>query len=386
MKKKIIFVTRALWIGGIETALVNMLKCFDYDKYDVTLLIAEADLTMKEQIPSDCKVIIADREKCYDFKNKYKHSKLFHLTEKSTNPSFLHRMMMWTVPIVKWIENRLYISYIKKNMSDVKYDTAIIYSDMVGELTVRAIKADKYLMFYHHGAMRRVYHDEIAYKKSEAVIAVSENLSEQLKAFVPAYADKIKVVHNVTDVEGICEKAKEPINDNFDETLFNMVSVGRVSHEKGMDIAIKTCAKLINEGFTQVRWWIVGDGPAMQEVKQVIADTHMENYVHTVGMKTNPYPYIKQADLYVQPSRYESFGLTIMEALILGKQVVATDTLGAKEILSENNANTICPANENDLAELIKYNIHNSVSNSGLSKEYFIQKNKEIIKQFEKLI
>lgn len=354
MKKKIIFVTKALWIGGIETALVNLLKYFDYDKYDVTLLVLKAELDMLDQIQPKCRVMIADREETVTFQERYRYGSLFHLTEKSDAPSRLHKMMMWTVPIIRWVENRLYIRYIKKQMKNERFDTAVIYSDVAGETAIRAIKADKYLMFYHHGAMRHVYHDKIAYKKCEKIISVSEHQAEVLRKFNPRYSNKVTAIPNLIDVAGIREKSLALTRDQFDTTKFNIVSVGRVSHEKGMDLAVKACAELVKGGNDNIRWWIVGDGPAMQEVRKIIAELDMDAYVITVGMQTNPYPYIRQANLYVQPSRFEAFGLTILEAMILGKAVLATDTMGAHASIENGKNGLICDATEKKLAEQIK--------------------------------
>lgn len=388
MNKKIIFVTKALWIGGIETALVNLLNHFDYEKYDVTLLVLRAELDMLERIPPRCRVLVADREKTVSFERAYTHSRLFHLTEESTNPSSLHKMMMWTVSAIKWLENRLYIRYIRKLMREEFFDTCIIYSDVAAETAVRAIHAGKFLMFYHHGAMRHVYHDEIGYKKCDKIIAVSENQASELKAFVPKYVEKIIVIHNLTAVEGIRKKAAQPTAETFDETKFNIVSVGRVSHEKGMDLAVRACAKLVADGFDNVRWWIVGDGQAMREVQDTIAETHMEDYVITVGMQSNPYPYIRQADLYVQPSRYESFGLTIMEALILDKKVVSTDTFGAREILSRRNDCALCQVDVTLLADTVKKYIKcpELLQQAGSVSKQFEKENKAQIEAFENLL
>lgn len=354
MKKKIIFVTKALWIGGIETALVNLLNYFDYDKYDVTLLILQAELNMLEQIHPKCRVLIADRERTVSFREAYGYQRLYHLTEPSSDPSLLHRLMMWTVPAVKWVENRLYIRYIRRLMKSESFDTAIIYSDVVGETTVRAIRAEKYLMFYHHGAMRHVYHDEIAYQRCEKIIAVSEYQSNALKKFVPEYADKIIAIHNLTDVEGIRQKGSLPTDECFDKTRFNIVTVGRVSHEKGLDIAVRACAKLVEDGYDNVRWWIVGDGPAMQEVKDTVSELHMEENIIFVGMKSNPYPYIRQADLYVQPSRFEGYPMTVLEALVLGQPVVSTDNKGAKEILEDGVTGVLCPVDVDKIADSVE--------------------------------
>lgn len=354
MKKKVIFVTKALWIGGIETALVNLLNNFDYENYDVTLLVLHAELDMKDKVNSKCRLIIIDREQTITFNEAYKYQRLYHLTEETDNPSLFHSIMMWAVPAVKWLENRLYIRYIRNLMKDEHFDTAIIYSDAVAEAAIRAIKADKYLMFYHHGAMRHVYHDRIAYKKCDKIVAVSKNQAKELRKFVPKYENKIITIHNLTDVDGILTKADEPTFEKFDKTKFNIVSVGRVSHEKGMDIAVRACAKLVKDGFVNVCWWIVGDGPAMPEVKNTVFELNVEDHVKLVGMKENPFPYIKQADLYVQPSRFEGNPMTIKEALILGQPVVSTNNNGAQEIIDDGNTGVLCQMNVDCIASEIE--------------------------------
>lgn len=354
MKKKIIFVTKALWIGGIETALVNLLNHFDYQKYDVTLLVLHAELNLLEQINPNCRILITDREKTYTFSEKYQFSRLYHLTEEAENPSRLHKMLMWTTPVIKWIENRLYIRYIRRCLNEEHFDTCVIYSDVAAETAIRAVAADRYLMYYHHGAMRHVYHDGIAYRRCEKIIAVSENQANELKRFVPSAADKVLVIHNLTDVEGIRQKAEQPTQEVFDPQRFHIVTVGRVSREKGMDIAVRVCAELVESGRKDICWWIVGDGPAMQEVRALVTNLGVEPYMKLVGMKENPYPYIRQANLYVQPSRVESFGLTIQEALIIEKPVVATNTSGAKELLSDQVNGVLCEIDPTVLCRIIE--------------------------------
>lgn len=339
MKKKILFVSEALWIGGIETALVNLLNRMDYEKYDVTLLLRRAvfDGDLRQRIPVQCPILTFDRED-----GRYRYAWLYHLTEESVHPSRLHRAMMWAVPAIKWIENRLYIRYIRSRMKNEHFDTCVIYSDVASETAVRAIRADKFLLFYHHGAMRRVWHDEIAYQKADNIITVSAAVEEKLRKFRAKYADKMLTIHNLVDVEGIRRSAGEFVPEEFAAYKFNIVSCGRVSYEKGMDLAVEACAELVGMGHTKIHWWIVGGGPAENKVGEKIAQLSMGSYVTMLGMKGNPYPYIKAADLYVQPSRFEAYGLTIAEALALGKQIVATDTDGAKELIRDGENGTLC--------------------------------------------
>lgn len=390
MKKKIIFVTKALWIGGIETALVNLLKYFDYDKYDVTLLVLKAELDMLDQIPPKCRVMIADREKTVTFQKRYRYSKLFHLTEETDNPSRLHRIMMWTIPMIRWTENRLYIRYIKKQMQRGQFDTAVIYSDVAGETAVRAIKADKYMMFYHHGAMRHVYHDKIVYKKCNKIIAVSAHQAEALRNFVPRYVDKIIAVNNLADVNGIRVKSQETIPEKFDKGYFNIVTCGRISKEKGMDLAVEACNRLIANGYKKIRWWIIGGGPAYNDVKKMVQKLELESYVYMPGMKENPYPYIAKADLYVQPSRFEGYPMSILEAVILKKIVISTNNKGAEEMLKNLKCGILCKIDSTDLAEKISSIISDlqyyDEKKQEMEKIDLMQKNRQILKQMETLL
>lgn len=342
MKKKILFMSEALWIGGIETALVNLLNRMDYEKYEVTLLLRRAifDGDMRQKVPAKCRILTFDRDD-----PQYRFARLYHLTENGENPSRLHRSLMWAVPAIKWVENRLYIRYVRDQMKHERFDTCVIYSDVAAETAVRAIRADKFLLFYHHGAMRKVWHDEIGYRKADKIIAVSGAVEQKLRAFRPNYAGKMMTIHNLTDVEGIRTKGEEPVPEEFPADKLNIVSCGRVSHEKGMDLAVQAAAELVAMGHENIHWWIIGGGPAEDEVRAKIAELHMEEYVTMLGMKGNPYPYIKRADLYVQPSRFEGYPMTILEALILGQPVVSTNNTGAQEILQDDVTGVLCAIN-----------------------------------------
>lgn len=350
MRKRILFVSEALWFGGIETALVNLLNRMNPEKYEITLLLRRAifDGNMRDQLPPQCRVVAFDRED-----GQYRFARLYHLTEASDHPSLLHRCTMWAVPAIRWLENRLYIRYIRGQMKKEHFDTCVIYSDAAAETAVRAIRADKFLLFYHHGAMRKAYHDELGYRKADRIIAVSGAVEQKLREFRPKYAEKMMTVHNLTDVFGIRAKGAESVPERFPAEKCNIVSCGRVSHEKGMDLAVEACYKLVKMGHGNIHWWIVGGGPAEDEVRAKIAELHMEDYITMLGMKGNPYPYIKKADLYVQPSRFEGYPMTILEALILGQPVVSTNNDGAKAILQDGVTGILCEISAQSISEEI---------------------------------
>lgn len=352
--KKILFITEALWIGGIETALINLLNRIDYDKYDVSVLICKAELDLQDRIPSKCKVLILDRDKQYSSMKKYRFAKLYHLTEHTDVPSLMHKAFMWSTPIVRFIENELYIQYVKKFMHGQKYDTVVIYSDRVAEIACRSIKADKYLLFYHNALLEKRYHDEIAYKKSSQIIAVSESKASDLQKYRPKYADKIIAIHNLVDLSAIMEKSKEYPDVLFPADTFNLVTCGRLAHQKAIDWAIVACELLLKNGYNDIHWWIVGGGPDEQKLIAMIKDAGIENHFHLLGMKNNPYPYIAGADLYVQPSRYENYSVVILEAMALCKPILATRPAADQQIETGVNG-MLCDPTPEALSKSIAY-------------------------------
>lgn len=353
MKKKIIFITEALWVGGIEVALVNLLNYFDYDKYDVTCLVSKASLSVAGRINKNCRLIISDRAKTVSFSEKYKYNRLFCLMEEPQNASKF-RLLIWKCLkfFLRAIEARLYSSYIKKQLKNEHFDTAVIYSDRVAELALRAVNADKFLMFYHHGAMRKEYHDEIGYKKSEKIIAVSKKLSEKLKDFRPRFASKIIYINNIIDINGVKEKSEEKLKDEFSKDVFNIVSCGRLSYAKGFDIAIKACKELKDSG-ANIHWWIVGGGPEEKPLKELASFEKVEDCITFTGNSDNPYPYIAAADLYVQPSRFEGHCVTLLEARILSKPILATFN-AADEQIEDGVTGALCECSAGALVKNIQ--------------------------------
>ena len=352
MKKKILFITEALWIGGIETALANLLNQMDYAKYDVTCLVVRGSLELADRIPPQCRLMVADREKAFTFPDAYRFSRLYHLTEHTENPSRLHRAMMWAVPTIQWTENRLYIRYIREQMKGEHFDICVIYSDRTAEIAVRAIDADRYLMFYHHGAMRREYHDEIGYKNSDRVITVSEKTLDMLKSFRPKYAEKIMVIHNIVDIQTVLDKSRV-FSAQFPSDTFNLVSCGRLTEAKGIDLAIQAMRSLLDRGYTDLHWWIVGGGPDEQALKAQAETAGVTSNFHFLGMQSNPYPYIAAADLYVQPSRFENYSVVILEAMALCKPILATVAAAEIQITSGVNG-LLCETDPESIAQGIK--------------------------------
>lgn len=391
MKKKLIFITEALWIGGIETALVNLLNRLDYNRFDVTCLVLRDSLDVADRITPQCRLIVSDRQHKVTFPKGYGCKRLYNIMEEPQNAAKFRRFIWFALRVVfRAAEARCYASYVKKQLKGVHFDTAVIYSDRAAETAVRAVSADRFLMFYHHGAMRREYHDAYGYRKADKVIAVSPALAEKLRAFRSKYADKIISVNNIIDIDGVREKGLDIPTVKFSADCFNIVSCGRLSHAKGMDIAVDACAKLVADGFTGFHWYIVGGGPEESALREQIMRLGLEDCVSLLGMQSNPYPYIRCADLYVQPSRFEAFGLTIREAQVLAVPVLSTRTDGSAELISDGETGLLCESDADSIAAAIirLYNAPKLRENiqAELQNHDFERDNSAILKQLYSLL
>lgn len=391
MKKKLIFITEALWIGGIETALVNLLNRLDYNRFDVTCLVLRDSLDVADRITPQCRLIVSDRQHKVTFPKGYSCKRLYNIMEEPQNAAKFRRFIWFALRVVfRAAEAKCYALYVKKQLKGEHFDTAVIYSDRAAETAVRAVSADRFLMFYHHGAMRREYHDAYGYRKADKVIAVSPALAEKLRAYRSKYADKIISVNNIIDIDGVREKGLDIPTVKFSADCFNIVSCGRLSHAKGMDIAVDACAKLVADGFTGFHWYIVGGGPEESALREQIMRLGLEDCVSLLGMQSNPYPYIRCADLYVQPSRFEAFGLTIREAQVLAVPVLSTRTDGSAELISDGETGLLCESDADSIAAAI-IRLYNSPKlresiHAELQSHDFERDNSAILKQLYSLL
>ena len=149
---------------------------------------------------------------------------------------------------------------------------------------------------------------------------------------------KTTVYYNCLNGREVIEKSKEEMDDIFSNRYVNLLTVGRVSSEKGQDMIPKVVRSLNDEGYS-VHWYIIGDGPNLNKVKEMIEKENVSNEVILLGVKSNPYPYMKACDIYIQPSYTEGYSTTICEAGILGKAIIGTKPSGGIRDQIKNGEN-----------------------------------------------
>lgn len=186
------------------------------------------------------------------------------------------------------------------------------------------------------------------YNKYDKLVTVSSMVGEMWCKRFPINKKMLEIV-NLVDVNDILQKANE-FDPKFDHGYKNIVCVSRLSKEKGVIRLLQSTKKIIAEGESGFRVYIIGDGPEEEMLISYVKDNGLSSCVILLGRKDNPYPYIKRSSLLISPSYGEGFGLTLWEALILGVPVVSTNCGGPVDALAggrwgrlvENSDDGIC--------------------------------------------
>ena len=172
----------------------------------------------------------------------------------------------------------------------------------------------------------------------------------QLVKRIPEILGKTVVTPNVIVAEQ-CRKMAEIENGFSDEFEgIRVLTIGRLSEEKGQDIVPEVAAKL-KENNLKFKWYLIGDGKLRKAIEEKSKALGVENEVVLLGTKTNPYPYLKQADIYVQTSIHEGFCITLGEAKVFGMPIVSTEFAGAHEQLDGVDKYFVVDRNADIIAE-----------------------------------
>lgn len=346
----------------MEKELITILHKFDKTKYDISVLVFYIqDQTIMAHLPTWVQIINFDLDKDYYCGN---------------NPTIVKKrleagkLLEAFIICLKWLFK---IGMVQTNMSfssipilEQKYDIAVcyhIFSPVMFKYVAQKVKANKKIAWIHNDFETTGYQIEKLKKYIDAydeLVSVSKKVKDEFVKQCPEFRDRAFVAYNILDKEEIQKKSILMIADPiFVETsAFKILTIGRFTDQKGIDLAIEACKKL-KENSIAIRWYLIGWGPEEEKYRCLIKKYELENEFIILGRRDNPYPYIKKCDLYVQPSRHEAFSLALKEAKILCKPLLVTDFAGASEQITNNVNGMIVPVNDidalfNGIAELVR--------------------------------
>lgn len=162
------------------------------------------------------------------------------------------------------------------------------------------------------------------YDKMSYIVTVSEKLEQIMQDHLPQYKNKYRCIYDVLNPLLIQKMSECPISDIPNDKRLKLLTVARFSPPKGHRLLVQAAIELKKGGIPFV-WLLIGTGVLYSDIKNMVREANLEDSVFFLGLRTNPYPYFKECDIYVQTSLNEGFGLTISEAKILKKPIVSTD-------------------------------------------------------------
>ena len=382
MKKKLLFVIPNLGVGGAEKSLVNLLNELDYDKYEVDLFLMSKTGIFLEQVPKEVNVL---PESLYfkKFSIRFYKSLWWFLTHFKFSLVFYKILFILSNRLTKNVvlseqKNWRYLKHFFPVLSK-EYDVSIGYLEKnASYLSVDCVKAKKYIGYIHND-----YSALGLFKKY--VVSVSENCVFCLEKEFPEFPEKFKLIYNISSSKVIEKLSETKIEEDL--KLPYIVSIGRLTKQKSFDLAIKACKILINRGLI-INWYVIGTGELKEELEEQIKEHELEQYFFLLGIRKNPYPYVKNAMIYCQTSVFEGKSIAIDEAKILNKPIVITNFPTAKDQIQHLENGYICEINLEAIADavelLIKDEKLREKFTENLSKEDFgIEKELE---KFYKLI
>lgn len=357
--KKVLIASFDMEVGGVERSLLSMLNHFDYDRYEVDLMLYSHTGDFMELLPVGPTLLPEN--------NIYKTFRM-PVSQVMKNGN-------WTIGLTRVLAR--YKANLQKNEEtgykqmqymwkyalpflpkmEKEYDIAISYL-WPHYFIAEKVKASTKIAWIHTDFSTVETDSDMdlqMWQQYNKIMAVSE---ECKKAFINKYSSlhkKVCVMENITSPDFVKDLAHDSVDNRMvKDDRFKLITVARLSYAKGIDQAVKALKILHDQGFKDIAWYIVGYGGDEKLIRKLIKENKLEDSFILLGKKLNPYPYIKASDLYVQPSRYEGKAVTVVEAQILAKPVLITNYATAQSQVRTGVDGNICQMSVEGLAEGIE--------------------------------
>ena len=339
MKKVLLFVDN-LDEGGVSKVLFDLLENINREKYDITIMALYNNGMYKDKI------------KEY---GKFKYC--FDIPEPNDNSLKANLYRKYWGGMLRLPEKFMYKWFIKE-----KYDIEIAFvhgwstkfisgSNNKKSKKIAWVHADLVTWDKVDGVFKNLEHHKKAYSKFDEVICVSQTVKEGIEK--KYNVKNAKVLYNPINREKILKLSNEKIDDINHSNKFKLISVGRLSKEKGYDRLLRVVKKLVNEQIG-CELLIIGSGKEYDKLNSYIKNNNLEYNIKIVGYKENPYKYVKSSDLFVCSSLSEGYSLVIAESLVLGIPVVSTKCSGPIEILRNGENGLLVENSEEGLYKGLK--------------------------------
>lgn len=366
---RILFVINTLGQAGAETALLSLLQTLAREKgearYEISLYVLTGQGEMVSRLPADVRLL----------NKKYREESVLTAKGRKYLKKTVLKAMFTRATVVKLfpylVKNTCAMLGKKRILPDKllwrvlsdggmvlpeEYDLAVSYLEGGAAYFVADhVKAAKKAAFIHVDYEKAGYTralDKDCYLAFDKIFTVSDEVREAFLKAYPELPDKTEVFHNILNKEEIVRRAEEGegFTDGF--TGMRLLSVGRLTAQKAFEVSVDAMKRLKDAG-KNVRWYVLGEGDQRKKLQEQIDVLGLTEDFILYGAVNNPYPFMKQADIYVHASRFEGKSIAIQEAQILGKPMVVSDCSGNREQVCHGRDGLMCGLTPESLAENI---------------------------------
>ena len=364
--QKIIFGITSLTLGGAERVLVDGVNELS-NRFDITIFTLYGQGELENELSDNIKIInmINKPYKKLKQREKLAVSLKLLLNKKAIYKKYINKGYNTEIAFLEGPITRLFSAKNKKVRK-----IAWVHND-ISQVFGKGIKA----------SIKKKM-DKKCYSQYDKIVFVSNDNKEQFENTYKIDNDKV-VIYNYISSKRILEKANLRYGNIFKEGKINFLTVARLTKQKAIDRLIKVHSKLIDDG-VEHNFFIIGDGPEKENLLELIKVYNVQDSFKLLGQKENPYPYIKNCDIYALLSHFEGYGMTVVEAEILDKPILLTDT-AAREAVEKYKKSYITENTEQGIYDGIKNSIKLLKQwENQKEQQYFEQY--EIINQIEKLV
>ncbi len=411
-KEKILLYPGGMKHNGITTSVINLLANINYDKYDVTVFTNNTNnveqLNNLQSLNDNVRIVLRRGPMIATFKELYQNE---FVRQRGIYKSFEKRLY----------PKALFEREFRKIFGDSQFDYAIDYSGYAmfwSNLVLASGAKKKYILLHsdiksdmertvkgkrpHYQNLKGVislypYFDKLV-SVSEATKKLNQSNFGGLKLKNRHIASRNtinieKINQLVDDDSDLFEKNGTPVLPTltehgmeaieFSQDDFKIVSVGRLSPEKGFDLLIKAVAELAPK-YPQLKLYILGDGPLKGTLKSLVEQLGIQNHVYFLGQRRNPFFIVKRADVFALTSHYEGQSMVILEALTVGTHVLASDIIANRYVLENEKYGMLVEKNEANIAKGLEQFINGT--NKDYAKFDAVAYNEETIQEFYSLL
>ena len=378
MKKPRIFINlHYLELGGAERALLGLLNALDTNKVDVDLFLNQHTgafmplipdkINLLPEIPAYSAIERPMRSILYEghlgillgrLIGKYKHKKYLKSIGKTRDGSATQYAFDGVLPFLPSLKHFGH------------YDMAISFLDPP-HIVQDKVDADIKMEWIHADWSTIDVNENLVasrWGRNDFIVSISEHVGERFLKRFPQFKDKIIEIHNILSPSFVKDQAAQSVDfGDFNTDGITLCSVGRIAYAKNFD-NLPHIAKILKEKGLTFHWYVIGPGN-LGEISQTIWEDDVNDCLHFIGAKSNPYPWMQACDIYVQPSRYEGHSVTVREAQILGKPVIITNYPTAKSQVLDGADGIICGMDNQSIAEAI-YTLANDKNRQQSLTEY----------------